>query len=236
MEHYNLGQWHGELLYLYGKYKDLREFCLDKDALYTHVTENRFVEGFNNGVHFKTSEKAELEKWLESKTDAIKGAFNTFELQIPVIFASYLEDAIVTFITIYFLHNENCIGGYINPVNQENIKGFVNIGDILKHETIDDLKISLASRAAHNAASGKSKMKVFSRIESFSEYNISENIKTKIIALYSKRNEIVHENRKFILGSEYIEEIYDDCISLIAELGKICSARNVPYTDPSGLL
>lgn len=236
MKDFNLGHWHGELLFLYGKYKDLREFCLDKDAVYAHVTQNRFIEGFENGKHFKTSEKAELEKWLAPKTEIIKDAFETFELQIPVIFASYLEDAIVSFITVYFLNNEDCICENITPLNQESIKGFVNIGDILKHETIDDLKMSLASRAAHSVASGKSKKKVFNRIEMFAKYKIAENVQAKIISLYDKRNEIVHENRKFELGSDYIEEIYDDCVSLIAELGKICSARNVPYFDPSSLL
>ena len=84
---FDLGQWHAEFLFLYGKYKDLREFCMDKDAIYAHVTENRVVGVLNSGEYFKSSEKSELERWLEPKTEIIHGAFETFELQIPVIFS-----------------------------------------------------------------------------------------------------------------------------------------------------
>lgn len=233
---FDLGQWHGEFLFLYGKYKDLREFCMDKDALYAHVTENRVVEGLNNGEHFKSSEKNELERWLEPKTEIIHEAFETFELQIPVILSSYLEDAIVTFFTCYLINNPNQIGSYVSPLDQDQIKGFVKFDEIIKHKSIEELVAELASKAAHNAASGKSKKKVFTRLEALAKYEIDSGVKQKIIALYEKRNEIVHENRKFELGQEYIEDIYDDCIALIAELGKICRERDIPYYDPSGLL
>jgi len=234
--HFDLGKYHAEFLFLYGRYKELRAFCLDTDALYAYVTENKYVEGIQNGEYFKSTDKLELEKWLTPKTDTIITAFDTFELQMPVIFASYLEDAIVTFLTTYFVKHENCMGDYINPPNQDNIKGFVKIGDILKHKTIKELKESLASRAAHNAASGKSKKKVFARVESLTKHTIQKEIKDKVIALYDKRNEIVHENKKFELGTDYIEEIYDDCIASIAELGRICVEKKVPFNDPSGLL
>ncbi|WP_227368318.1 hypothetical protein [Halomonas sp. M20] len=234
--YFDLGKYHSELLFLYCRYKELRAFCLDTDALYAHVTENKYVEGFQNGEYFKSTDKLELEKWLTPKTDTIITAFDTFELQMPVIFASYLEDAIVTFLTAYFVKYENCMGDYVNPPDQDNIKGFVKIGDILKYNTIEELKESLASRAAHNAASGKSKKKVFARIEALTKHTIQTKIKDKTIALYDKRNEIIHENKKFDLGMDYIEEIYDDCIASITELGKICVEKKVPFNDPSGLL
>lgn len=233
---FDLGKWHAEFLFLYGKYKDLREFCLDKDALYAHVTENRAVEGMDKGEYFKSSDKKQLERWLEPKTEIIQSAFETFELQIPVIYSSYLEDAIVTFITCYLVNNPDQIGDYVSPLDQDHIKGFVKVEDIIKHATIEDLISNLASKAAHNAASGKSKQKVFSRLENLVKYELDSNVKQKIIALYNKRSEIVHENRKFELGQEYIEDIYDDCVALISELGKICRERHIPFYDPSGLL
>ena len=233
---FDLGQWHGELLFLYGKYKDLREFCMDKDALYAHVTENRVILGMDNGYYFKSSEKSDLERWLEPKTEIIQDAFKTFELQIPVIFSSYLEDAIVTFFTCYLVNDPSQIASYVSPLDQDQVKGFVRVDEIIKHHSIEALISELASKAAHNAASGKSKKKVFSRLEALAKYEIDSDVKKKIIALYEKRNEIVHENRQSELGQEYIEEIYDDCVALIGELGKICRERDVPYYDPSGLL
>lgn len=234
--HFDLGQWHAEFLFLYGKYKDLREFCLDKDALYAHVTENRVVEGMENGEYFKSSDKKRLERWLEPKTEIIQSAFKTFELQIPVIFASYLEDAVLTFFACYLVNNPDQIGDFVSPLAQDHIKGFVKVSDIIGHDTIEELISDLASKAAHNAASGKSKNKVFSRLESLTKYKFDSNVKRKVVALYEKRNEIVHENKKLELGHEYIEEIYDDCVALIAELGKVCRERGIPYYDPSGLL
>lgn len=233
---FDLGKWHAEFLFLYGKYKDLREFCLDKDALYAHVTENRVVEGMDNGEYFKSSDKKRLERWLEPKTEIIQSAFKTFELQIPVIFSSYLEDAVVTFIICYLVNNPDQIGDYVSPLEQDHIKGFVKVGDVIKHDTIEALVSNLASKAAHNAVSGKSKKKVFSRLENIVEYELNSNVKKNILVLFDKRNKIVHENRKYELGQEYIESIYDDCVSLISELGKACRERNIPYYDPSGLL
>jgi len=234
--HFDLGRWHGEFLFLYGKYIDLREFCTDKDAIYAHVTENRIVSGIENGKAFETKDIKKLEKCLEPKAEIIESAFQTFELQMPVIFSSYLEDALVTFLTVYFSENNHAIGEYVNPLDQNNLKGFVHLGDILKHDDIHDLKKTLASRAANNAASGKSKKKVFLRIENLTNYKIKEKVKQNIIALYEKRNEIVHENIKAELGASYIEKIYDDCIAIITEIGKICIQNKLPYSDPSGLM
>ena len=233
---FDLGKWHGEFLFLYGRYLDLRSFFTDKNAIYSHVTENKVVTGIENGEIFESNDIKKLEEWIEPKTEVIERAFETFELQIPVIFSSYLEDAIVTFLTIYFSSNNRSIANYVNPLNEDNIKGFVHIKDILKHKDLDELKMTLASRSAHNAASGKSKKKVFRRIEELTECQIPKNVKENIISLYDKRNQIVHENIKDSLGKQYIEKIYDDCILLISELGKICVTHKLPHRDPTKLI
>lgn len=233
---FNLGQWHGEFFSLYIKYKDLREFCLDKDALYAHVTENRVVEGINNDEYYKSSDKKQLERWINPITQNVQNSFKTFELQMPVIFSSYVEDAIVTFFTCYLVNNPDRIGDFVSPLDQDHIKGFVKVSDIIRHGTIKEMIFDLAVKSAHNAVSGKSKKKVFDRLEYLVKYEIDSEVKKKIIELYEKRNEIVHENKKLELGQEYIEEIYENCIGLIIALGNICKERSIPYCDPSNLL
>lgn len=236
MEYFDLGKRHAGFLNIYSNYLVMREFCLDKDAINAHVMQNRYVAKIENDEFVKSNDQTLLEAWLPHTTQQLDEAFNAFQQQMVVIFSSYIEETLESFVFAYFSAHQNNIYQHFNSDDQNRSEGYIKITELFAYEKLDDLKTSLVKKASSNVVSGKSKKKVLKKIESFTKSEMDNALKDQIIDLYEKRNLIVHENQKLFIDNLYIENIYDCCVELLKELGQLCQKKSVPINDPSGLL
>ena len=248
---FDLGAWTFQLLRTLATYQTLGHYVGDEEARRAYLDslhENRWSLRSKAGLPPLQSEEdfCSLSKESvrvtveEGVSKDVEEAFGTYERQILVVYASYLELMLGELVEALFIAYPERMHDYLAVGDEaENGggggRGRIGLRDVLAHKSMEDLLRNLAARSADYATRGTKKA-VLKRVERISKYEMNAKVKSDVLALFDERNRIVHEGRQQPLPEAAVAQAHDVSERFLTELGRIAKTARIPYHDPANLV
>lgn len=135
-------------------YNALNELLKDREALQRHLSSNyKLIEVNTDSDELTTREISsddftDDDNYLNSYIDNIERAIDIYRRQMIVLAVTYTEGIILDFMESLFVAFPIRMYDYLDSDSEQNLKGKVDLKDILSADTKDDLVTILSRRAA----------------------------------------------------------------------------------------
>ncbi len=231
---FDMGKWLIRLIETRGAYMALREYVEDNRALTVHK-QNIYAITFNKGDEPSIiSEGDSVEEFRKMTQDALYDAIEHYTSLMVVTAATYTENMFSEFLYETFVAQPASMHEYIVDEKAKE-RGYVKLTEILAEPDKNALIVRLSRRASQIASNGSAK-EVMKRIVKLSGGPFCASIATDVQEIMDKRNQIVHEGRRFRIDEINVDTTYDILELLLIELGLACRRKGIPYEDPASII
>jgi hypothetical protein len=232
---FDIGHWHGIILFALVEFRDLTAFTQDEEAVLTHV-DRRGVRHFTeNGEEVVIDDPQLNELFRQEVLRSVTQSHRTHLQLLLVYIAAVIERILDDFLMVSFIAHPDWMYDYLRLTIESEIKGVVTLKDVVSTGSKDELIQRLARRAADNANRGTFTDRL-KRIEKLSGFSFSNDRVKDLTSLASKRNNLVHELHLDPVPEKEVEGAFDLALALLKDLGHAAEKASLPYEDPSGLL
>ncbi|MDP2302069.1 MAG: HEPN domain-containing protein [Ignavibacteria bacterium] len=232
MKTFDIGNWHGKLLFTPGYYEELYSYVKNEDARQEY---SKSISVYNAEGDKTSLFNYENETIKQTYLQQLDRAMLDYSNMMILTLSSYIEIIIQDFFESFFDSQPETMYEYLPNLNNDKMKGYVDLETILNTNNYDELKSILSVRAATNANKGTFKS-IMKRLEKLSKHEFNETLIVELDNLVHRRNKIVHEDRTFEIDQTIIKNVVENVLNLLRELGKICKSKNIPLYDGGGLL
>ena len=256
---FDVDKWHSTLIDSVGTFRILDALATSRDTLVHHIhTDYTFrsfrsmgaenlgaTDGLGNELVsepttielkieqmvLKTKDDLDVEMILrQGHLEALETAFAVLRRQMIVVLGTYIERFIVEFMEASFASHPASMYEYLNDESDRRLHGKVDLNDVLRVDSKDDLLRMLAQKAASIATRGKFET-TLNTLEKISKSTIEPTQKAELIKLAKLRNEIVHEASEEEMSALTIGAGHDVAIEFLRTLARIASERGVEHEN-----
>ena len=232
--YFDLGKWHGALIFSSGEFTDFRAYLENAEAVDLHMSSIKLLSADEDGnvTHRALSDSRLSIAWAEEHRGSLSDSLTMHANMLIVTAGAYFENIVFDFLQNYFTHKPKAlhtfIGGEDNP-------GHIKISEVFSFDTLGDLTTELAARGASRASDGPPD-KILQRIKTLTGVEIPSDLHRQIVELVLQRNTIAHEIKRYPLDKLDIQGAYNALEELLRKLGLITRGLGLPIYDPGNLL
>lgn len=203
----------------------LKVYFLKKDQEFKDkISKDKLPDELDQGVRTLT---------ILSKLKGIADATIIFNQQTLVVLATIIESMLDEFFLCVFCIFPEKMYEYVQLDEDGKIKGKIDIKEVIKSPSREDLLLSLAKQAASKATQGefKSVIKRLKKVTVGEEF--SKDLSEKIIKLNETRNKIVHELSNIEVSFDDVEKAFEAAFEMVEYLEKIAKQMGIPISEIS---
>jgi hypothetical protein len=219
---FNVGKWRLQITQNILAFSSLQGLIEDGDTLENHAAK------LMNPLQWPSEFIEELKTYNSGK---IIIANNVFARQMVVLLVTYFEAIINDFFVCLFVKYPERMYEYLTPKGEENaLKGKVDLKEVIKASSKDDLLQSLADKATANATKGNfnSTIKILEQIAS---NKLDIKMLSALRSLVESRNRIVHEASTEVITAMQIRESAELIENFLRLLGGIAESNGIVVED-----
>jgi uncharacterized protein YutE (UPF0331/DUF86 family) len=147
-----------------------------------------------------------------------------------ILIASFIEAIILDFFQCYFINKPLCAYDYVYD-DRDNLRGKIDLKDILSASTKEEFITDVAQRAAKVAIRGKFKT-TLSNLEKITKMTLPTEISEALLSMVELRNKIVHELMDVAIPDNEINQDFGRVVQLIFELAAIAQRNGIEIKLP----
>jgi len=132
--------------------------------------------------------------------------FTVYSMQMIVVVITYFEGILKNFVTSLFCKFPQRMFDFIHPASDVNLRGIINLQELLEADSKRALIYTLALKAASNLTQGSIK-DIIKRLQKITRNSIDEKLLQAMIPIENLRNQIVHEMSALDSSSVKVEDV-----------------------------
>lgn len=231
-------KWKAELAESQFSYNALSELLEDRKALQYHLSGYGIMEIGNGKISTReitANDFKDEDDYLNSYIDKIKQVIDIYRRQMIVLVVTYLEGIVFDFMESLFATFPSRMYGYLDAGAEQNLKGKVDLKDILNADTKDELLRMLSRRSASVATRGKFEAAV-GTLEKTAKVKLDAVLIEKLRLLVELRNRIVHEASKENITDQTVREGFEAANDFLQSLGRVAAEKKMPLNHFSDFI
>ena len=228
---FNAGKWVAEIAASLSSYAALQGLILHDETIEFHVSKLPIKTFLSEGYSMDDVEDKKTNAILrKDHINSIRDANQIYRKQMIVLIASYAEAIILDFLQCIFTAHPARAYDYINEDEKE-LKGKVDLKEILEADTKDALIKSLSIKAANIATRAKFRTSL-SNLEKISRQKLNTKISGDLQLIVERRNLLVHELSDIDITNQQVKDGFECLSDLISHLGVIAQENGIHVNNP----
>lgn len=228
---FDLGKWHGALIFGSGKFRDFRSYLENSHAIDFHLSTKVITSVNEQGdlIHRPLSDDPLSSQISDEYKESYSDSLILHANMLIVMAGSYFENMVFDFLQNYFVHKPKSLHKFVGS------DGYIKVTEVFSYDALSNLITDLAARGAKNAAAGSPDV-ILRRIRMLTKGDIPSELESQLVKLIVKRNAIVHDIKEYPIDEINIEEAYETLEKFLKTLGLITRDLSLPLYDPGHLL